>query len=80
MAIRVKLDKIIDGLEFQTDEMRSFLARKTGDVVSISDEEMQAAQDDEPIEDFPDWEQDLVKIAKEIIDETGLIVPRAFET
>ncbi|GAJ02950.1 unnamed protein product, partial [marine sediment metagenome] len=36
-----------------------------------SDEEMQAAEDDEPIEDFPDWQQDLVRIAKEIIDETG---------
>jgi len=40
-------------------------------VVSISDEEMQAAEDDEPIEDFPDWQQDLVRVAKEIVDETG---------
>ena len=43
-------------------------------MVSISNEEMQAAQDDEPIEDFPDWQQDLVRIAKEIIEETGYYI------
>ncbi len=71
MAIRVKLDDIIEGLEFQSDERHSFLDKRTREVVSISDEEMQAAEDDEPIEDFPDWQQDLVRIAKKIIDETG---------
>jgi len=71
MAIRVKLDDIIEGLEFQSDERHSFLDKRTGEVVSISDEEMEAAEDDEPIEDFPDWQQDLVRIAKEIVDETG---------
>ncbi|MFB0553592.1 MAG: UPF0158 family protein [Phycisphaerae bacterium] len=71
MAIRVKLNEIIEGLEFQSDERHSFLDKRTGEVVSISDEEMQAAEDDEPIEDFPDWQQDLVRIAKEIVDETG---------
>jgi hypothetical protein len=71
MAIRVKLNDIIEGLDFQSDEGHSFLDKKTGEVVSISDEEMQAAEDDEPIEDFPDWQQDLVRIAKEIVDETG---------
>ena len=71
MAIRVKLDDIIEGLESQSDESHSFLDKRTGEVVSISDEEMQAAEDDEPIEDFPDWQQELVRIAKEIVDETG---------
>ncbi|HUU15979.1 MAG TPA: UPF0158 family protein [Sedimentisphaerales bacterium] len=71
MANRIKLDDIIEGLEFQSDERHSFLDKRTGEVVSISDEEMQAAEDDDPIEDFPDWQHDLVRIAKEIVDETG---------
>ncbi len=74
MTIRVKLDEIIEGLELQSDERHSFLDRRTREVVSISNEEMQAAQDDEPIEDFPDWQQDLVRIAKEIIEETGYYI------
>ena len=71
MAIRVKLDEIIEGLEFQSDESSSFLDKTTGKVVLISDYEISTAEDDDPIEDFPDWEQDQVRIAKEIIDETG---------
>ena len=71
MAIRVKLNDIIEGLEFQSDERHSFLDKRISEVVSISDEEMRAAEDDDPIEDFPDWQQNLVRIAKEIVDETG---------
>ena len=71
MAIRVKLNEIIEGLEFQSDESSSFLDKTTGKVVLISDYEISAAEDGDPIEDFPDWEQDLVRIATEIVGETG---------
>jgi len=75
MSVRVKLDDIIEGLEFQSDESSSFFDKTTGKVVLISDYEMRAAEDDDPIEDFPDWQQDQVRIAKEIIDETGDYIP-----
>ncbi len=71
MAIRVKLDEIIEGLECQSDESSSFLDKTTSKVVLISNYEISAAEDNDPIEDFPDWEKDLVRIAKEIVDETG---------
>lgn len=71
MVIRVKLNEIIEGLECQSDESSSFLDKTNGKVVLVSDYEMRAAEDEDPIEDFPDWEQDLVRIAKEIVDETG---------
>ena len=70
MANWVKLDDIIEGLELQSDERHSFLDKRIGEVVSISDEEMQAAEDDEPIEDFPEWQQDSIKIAKDILAES----------
>jgi hypothetical protein len=71
MTTRVKLDDIIEALEVQTDESNTFLDKRTGEVVLINDYEMRAAEDDKPIEDFPDWEQELIIIAKEIIAETG---------
>lgn len=67
MAPRVKLDDIIEGLESQSSEASSFLDKKTGQVVLITDEEMYAAEDDEPIEDFPEWQRDQVRIAKQIL-------------
>jgi len=81
MAIHVKLDDIVDGLESQSDESSSFLNKKTGEVVLITDEELNAAEDNEPIEDFPDWQQGQVRIAKEIIAETGdyISLPTKFD-
>jgi hypothetical protein len=71
VAVCVKLDDIIEGMECQSDESQSYLDKRTGTVVSISDEEIQAAEDNEPIEDFPEWQQDLIKIANNILAETG---------
>ena len=71
MPTRVKLDDIIEGLEAQSDENCAFLNKKTGEVVLISEEEQRAAEDDEPIENFPEWQQDLIKIAKEILAESN---------
>jgi hypothetical protein len=70
MAVHVKLDDIIEALEAQSDESYSFLNKKTGKVILISEEEQNAAENDEPIEDFPEWQQDLIKIAKEILVES----------
>jgi hypothetical protein len=75
MAIRIKLTDVIDGMESQSDESSSLLNKETGEVVLIADEEMRAAEDDDPIEDFPDWQQDQVRVAKEIIAETGDYIP-----
>ncbi len=75
MATHVKLDDIIQGLEAQSFESSAFLDKRTGEVVLIGDEEMNAAEDDEPIEDFPEWQQELITIAKEIISETGNYTP-----
>jgi len=71
MALRVKLDDIIEGLECQSNESHSYLDKRTGKVILISDEELCAAENDEPIEDFPDWQHDQIKTAKEILAETG---------
>ena len=71
MEARTKLSDIIDGLESQSDESSSFLNTKTGEVVLMTDYAMRAAEDDEPLEDVPDWERELVEIAREILAETG---------
>jgi len=81
MAARVKLSDIIDGMESQSDESSSFLNKRTGEVVLMTDYAMRAAEDDEPIEDLPDWEQELVATAKEIMAETGdyISLPTKFD-
>jgi hypothetical protein len=71
MAVHVKLDDIIQGLEAQSDESQSFLDKRTGQVVFITDEEIIAAEDQESLEDYPDWQQESIKIDAEILQEKG---------
>ena len=39
MAVQVKLQDILEGMDFQSDEQSSFLNLTTGEVVVITDEE-----------------------------------------
>ncbi len=49
------MSDIIDAIEIMTDESSSYLNMKTGEVVMITDEEMGAAEEDEPLEGYPEW-------------------------
>ncbi len=71
MEVPVKLSDIIEGLESQSDESASFLNKKTGEVVLMTDYAMRAAEENEPFEEVPDWEKELVSIAREILADTG---------
>jgi hypothetical protein len=80
MAVQVKLQDILEGMDFQSDEQSSFLNLTTGEVVSVTDEELCAAENDAPLEDFPDWQHDAIRIAGEIIEtDRYLQLPDRFE-
>jgi hypothetical protein len=79
-ALRVKLADILEGMDFQSDERFSYLNTITGEVVSITDEELRAAENDAPLEDFPEWQHDAIRIAGEIIEtDHYLPLPDRFE-
>src|SRR5215467_8704221 len=80
MTTLIKLQDILEGMDFQSDEQSSFLNLTTGAVVSITDEELRAAENDEPLEDFPDWQHDAIRIAKDIVEtDHYLPLPDRFE-
>ena len=54
----VKLQLIIEELEIQFDESRTFLNVETGEIISVTSEELRAAEDDEPFDHLPDWQQE----------------------
>jgi hypothetical protein len=62
----VKLRDIIDGMECQGDESESYLDRVTGEVLTISQEAMRAVEDEEYLDDCPDWQQEEIENARRI--------------
>ena len=80
MTIQVKLQDILEGMAFQSDEQSSFLNLTTGEVISITDDELRAAEENAPLEDFPDWQHDAIRIAGEIREtDHYLPLPNRFE-
>jgi Uncharacterised protein family (UPF0158) len=80
MKVQVKLKGIIEGLEFQSDEQSSFLNTTTGEVVYVTTEELRAAEEEQPLEDFPEWQHDAIRIAKDIVEtDHYLPLPDRFE-
>jgi len=65
----VKLSEIIDGMESQTDEARSYLNKGTGEIVCISDEELSDAEEKRPLESHPEWQRDLIHEATNILED-----------
>lgn len=64
----VKLSSIIEGIEFQGDESQSYLDLKTGEVVLITDEQINAAERDDEISEQAEWFKEVVAIAKHFLE------------
>src|SRR6266481_8927041 len=80
MTIQVKLQDILEGMDFQSDEQSSFLNLTTGAVAAITDEELRAAEHDEALEDFPEWQHDQIRITREMLEtDHYLPLPDRFE-
>jgi hypothetical protein len=79
MATKVSLYEVVSALEIASDEMSSFVSKRTGKVVTLSHEAMQRAEDDSQ-EDLSDWEEQELRLAKAVLGSTDWLgLPSKFE-
>ena len=73
MSTRVKISEIVDGLEMVGDETRTFLDTQTGKVISLMDDELRAAEneEDENSARLGEWERESIEQAKAVLAEDG---------
>jgi hypothetical protein len=62
----VKLQDVIDALEMTEDFNSYFLDRRTGAIEMITEEVWSAAENNELISEYPEWERELILKAREI--------------
>jgi Uncharacterised protein family (UPF0158) len=67
MSVTVRLNDVIDALESASEEVSSYLDKRTGEIIQFSSEEIQAAEDDALISEYPDWQRDLILKAREVL-------------
>jgi len=80
MAITIKLKDIIDEMEIQSDFHSSYLNKKTGEIVMVTNDHFQVAEDEDDLSDYPEWEQEAIKLAGEVLEPDDYIeLPTKFD-
>ena len=76
----VSLRDVVDALDMASDTLSSYLNRKTGEVVSLTEDIMMMAQDEEDLYDVPEWAREEVRRAREVMDSDDYIgLPGRYE-
>lgn len=68
MGFPVKLSDIIEAIEFQMDESSAYLNIKTGEVVTVTHQDFEAAENQDALDEYPEWQHESIKTAQEILD------------
>jgi hypothetical protein len=69
MGVPVNLRDIIAAIEFQMDESSSYLNIKTGEVVTVTREDLETVENQGDLDEYPEWQQENIKTAQEILDD-----------
>jgi hypothetical protein len=79
MGTTVSIREVVEAFETASDEISSYVNRVTGQVVSVSHEDLRLAEED-PVPDMPAWQRETVTEASRILEsEDWLELPSKFE-
>ncbi|MDA0831951.1 MAG: UPF0158 family protein [Planctomycetota bacterium] len=67
MPLPVSLKAIVEEMDMQFDESQAYINKVTGELVTVGEEEMRAAEDGEDLSDFPEWQQGAIKKAASVL-------------
>ena len=80
MPLPVSLKAVVDELEMLIDESHAYLNKLTGEIVTLGDEESRAAEEGDDIDDYPEWQQEEIKVAAKVLgSDDYLRLPDKFE-
>jgi hypothetical protein len=80
MKATVSLKDVVDEMDVPGDEHSAFLNRHTGELVTLSSEELSAAEEDDDIDHYPEWQQEMIIKAREILESDDfLALPNKFD-
>ena len=68
MTLPVKLKDVVNAFDESGDELSHYMDKLSGEIFLITGEEMSAAEEDEPLSDYPDWQQESLLKARESIE------------
>jgi len=80
MAAIVSLHDVIEQLELVSDEATAYINRKTGELITLTDEVLALAEDPDEAAEVAEWQKDLLPKAQEVLASQDFIpLPGKFE-
>jgi hypothetical protein len=80
MALPVSLDDVARELDGLMEQATAFINRQTGEITTITDEEISLVEDEPQEEDLPDWQLEMLPTIREIVSgENWLALPDKFD-
>ncbi len=67
MSVTVKLSDIVQGLTEESFDLEYYVDTTTGELCFITDEVSWSVERDDPLDDYPDWQQTMITKAREIL-------------
>lgn len=66
--MKVKLSELETAVESDMDETHHYINVATGEIEYFTDEELRAAEDDAPLDDYPEWQHEVIETARRVIE------------
>jgi hypothetical protein len=80
MTPTVSLRAVVDEMDVLSDEDHAYLNIRTGELVTIRNEEIAILENEDAIGGYPDWQQDLIRQTEAVLDsEDCLRLPSKFD-
>jgi hypothetical protein len=80
MSLPVKLNDVVEAMDAAVEEQSNYLDKRTGEIFMVSAEEMEAAEEDELISEYPDWQREGILKAREILKSDDFVeLPTQFD-
>ena len=76
----VSIKDVVDEMDVPSDEHSAFLNRHTGELVTLSSGELSAAEENDDIDDYPEWQREMIIKAKVVIESDDYLpLPSKFD-
>ncbi|NER49766.1 MAG: hypothetical protein F6J92_24355 [Symploca sp. SIO1A3] len=91
MAPIVKIQDVVNEIDtissfsnehygYINNEYHGYLNRQTGELVTISNEEIRAVEEEHELEDYPNWQQEMIQQARQVLESDDYLpLPSKFD-
>jgi hypothetical protein len=76
----ISLREVVDTMQIGSDELHSYLNKVTGELVTISNDDISVIESGDDWSGYPDWQQDILRDAQKVLStDDYLSLPSQFD-